>query len=64
MDESLSKIELEVTEIKTEFKGLNEDVKELKGATKAQIWTLIGILSTAVSGFILAVGRFVFYTNP
>ncbi|MDJ0510104.1 MAG: hypothetical protein QNJ64_12750 [Crocosphaera sp.] len=44
-----------MTEVKT---------KELKGSTKAQIWTLIGILITVVSGFIVAVVRFLLSTNP
>ena len=44
-------LQVELAEIKTEVKNLNKDVTELKGSTKAQIWTLIGILVTAVSGF-------------
>ncbi|MDJ0582181.1 hemolysin XhlA family protein [Crocosphaera sp.] len=52
---------IELAEIKTEVKNLNQDVTELKGSTKAQIWTLIGILVTAVGGFLVAVARFVFY---
>ncbi|MDJ0602008.1 MAG: hemolysin XhlA family protein [Crocosphaera sp.] len=59
--EKLNTIEVELAEIKTEVKNLNKDVTELKGSTKAQIWTLIGILVTAVSGFLVAVARFVFY---
>ncbi len=59
--ERLTTIEVELAEIKTEVKNLNKDVTELKGSTKAQIWTLIGILVTAVGGFLVAVARFVFY---
>lgn len=59
--EKLNTIEVELAEIKTEVKNLNKDVTELKGSTKAQIWTLIGILVTAVGGFLVAVARFVFY---
>ena len=49
--EKLNTIGVELAEIKIEVKALNKDVTELKGSTKAQIWTLIGILVTAVSGF-------------
>ncbi|MEA5509427.1 hemolysin XhlA family protein [Crocosphaera sp. UHCC 0190] len=59
--EKLNNIEVELAEIKTEVKNLKEDVKELKGSTRAQIWTLIGILLTAVGGFVL---RFFFSGNP
>ena len=59
--EKLNTIEVELAEIKAEVKNLNQDVTELKGSTKAQIWTLIGILVTAVGGFLVAVARFVFY---
>ncbi|MEA5534680.1 hemolysin XhlA family protein [Crocosphaera sp. XPORK-15E] len=59
--EKLNTIEVELAEIKTEVKNLKEDVKELKGSTRAQIWTLIGILLTAVGGFVL---RFFFSGNP
>ncbi len=57
--EKLTTIEVELAEIKTEVKNLNKDVTDLKGSTKAQIWTLIGILVTAVTGFLVAVGRFI-----
>ena len=59
--EKLNTIEVELAEIKTEVKNLNKNVTELKGSTKAQIWTLIGILVMAVGGFLIAVARFVFY---
>lgn len=59
--EKINTIEVELAEIKIEVKALNKDITELKGSTKAQIWTLIGILVAAVSGFLVAVGRFVFY---
>ncbi len=59
--EKLNAIEVKLAAIEADIKNLNEDVTELKGSTKAQIWTLIGILVTAVSGFLVAVARFVFY---
>ena len=42
---------------------LSSEIKEIKGSQKAQIWTLIGILITAVSGYLVAVGRSLFL-NP
>ncbi len=59
--EKLNAIEVKLATIEIEVQNLNKDVTELKGSTKAQIWTLIGILVTAVSGFLVAVARFVFY---
>lgn len=59
--EKLNDIEVKLAKIEIEVQNLNKDVTELKGSTKAQIWTLIGILVTAVSGFLVAVARFVFY---
>ncbi|NET84379.1 MAG: hypothetical protein F6J94_21415 [Moorea sp. SIO1F2] len=57
INETLIKVEIQVDAIAT-------DVKELKGSTKAQIWTLIGILITAVGGFVVAVGRVVISGKP
>ena len=78
LDGKLENLQKDVTELKvgqTEVKGdikrldsnistLKEDIKEIKGSQKAQIWTLIGILITAVGGFIVAVGRSVLTFNP
>lgn len=61
MDLRLTKIE---TKLDSELPTLQKSVDEIKGSQKAQIWTLIGILITAVGGFIVAVGRFVLTFNP
>jgi hypothetical protein len=50
------------TKLDTEIEVIKTDIKEIKGSQKAQIWTLIGILITAVGGFLVAVGRFVLFT--
>ena len=77
-DGKLENLQKDVTELKvgqTEVKGdlkrldsnistLKEDIKEIKGSQKAQIWTLIGVLITAVGSFIVAVGRSVLTFNP
>jgi chromosome segregation ATPase len=77
LDGKLDNLQKDLTELKigqAEVKGdikrldssistLKEDIKEIKGSQKAQIWTLIGVLITAVGGFIVAVGRSVFSFN-
>lgn len=58
--------------VETKLDSTVEDIKEIKGSQKAQIWTLIGVLITAVGGFtlkgtashIVAVGRSVLSFNP
>lgn len=52
----------EIKRLETKIDSNNENIKEIKGSQRAQIWTLIGILITAVGGFIAAVGRSVFST--
>lgn len=75
-DQKLDNIQKDVTELKigqTEIKGdikrldsdistLKDNIHDIKGSQKAQIWTLIGVLITAVAGFIVAVGKVVFFT--
>ena len=67
----MTELKVSQTEIKGDIKRLDsnistlkEDIKEIKGSQKAQIWTLIGVLITAVGGFIVAVGRSVLTFNP
>ena len=47
--------------LETEIANIKEDVKELKGSQRAQIWALIGIIFTAV---VSAVIKFGFFPNP
>ncbi len=71
INQKLDNLQKDVTDLKigqarleSDVSSLKEDVKELKGSSKAQIWTLIGILGTAVIGTVI---RFVitsFPTNP
>ncbi len=58
-----SEIKGELKALRTDVSNNQENIREIKGSQKAQIWTLIGILITAVGGFIVAVGRLAFY-NP
>lgn len=59
MSQKLENLALDMATVKTKLEGLENDVKDIKGSQKAQIWTLIGILITAVGGFLVAVGKFV-----
>ena len=75
-EQKLDNLQKDVTELKigqTEIKGdvkrldsdistLKENIQEIKGSQKAQIWTLISILITAVGGFIVAVAKVVFFS--
>jgi predicted PurR-regulated permease PerM len=61
----LTKVETKLDEgITPKLDTLGEQIKEIKGSQQAQVWTLIGILITAVGGFLVAVGRFVLSGNP
>jgi septation ring formation regulator EzrA len=61
LSEQIKNIEIGLAEVKTEVKGIKEDIKEIKGSQKAQIWTLIGVLGTAVLGTVI---RFVITALP
>ena len=59
----LTKVETKLDEgVMPRLDALGSEIKEIKGSQKAQIWTLIGILITAVGGFIVAVGKVVFFS--
>ena len=59
-----TKLDSELPAIKDSIRETKDSIKEVKSAQQAQIWTLIGILITAVAGFLVAVGRFVISGNP
>lgn len=69
LQKDVTDINLRLTKVETKLDQgvlprldtLSNEIKEVKGSQQAQIWTLIGILITAVSGFLLAVGRSVFF---
>ncbi len=64
IQKDVTDINLRLTKVETKLDGTVEDIKEIKGSQKAQIWTLIGVLITAVGGFVVAVGRSVLSFNP
>jgi predicted nuclease with TOPRIM domain len=63
LQKDVTDINLRLTKVETKLDSTVEDIKEIKGSQKAQIWTLIGILITAVGGFVVAVGRSVLTFN-
>jgi chromosome segregation ATPase len=48
-----ARLEEKVDSLEKDIEGVKEDTKELKGSQKAQIWTLIGILGTALIGTVI-----------
>ena len=59
-----TKLDSELPAIKDSIRETKDSIFELRSTQQAQIWTLIGILITAVAGFLVAVGRFVISGNP
>lgn len=50
--DSVNNIRVDVATLTIKVDKLEGDVKEIKGSQCAQIWTLIGIISTALVGVI------------
>ena len=48
-----ARLEEKVDSLEKDIEGVKEDTKELKGSQKSQIWTLIGILGTALLGTVI-----------
>ena len=70
INDRLSKLELGQEEIKGEIKAikadqssLKEQVGEIKGSQKAQLWSLIVILATALLGVLVAAGKILFFQS-
>ena len=55
--EALPRIEAEVSQLK-------EDVKDLKGRAAAQIWALIGLITTVITAIMAAAVKLGFFSNP
>lgn len=70
LGDRLSKLELGQEEIKGEIKviktdqiNIKEQVGEIKGSQKAQLWSLIVILATALLGILVAAGKILFFAS-
>ena len=61
--EKLDSIDKRLTIVETKLDNALDDIKEIKGTQKSQIWALISILFAAVTGFLIAVGKFVLSGN-
>lgn len=55
--EALPRIESEVSQLK-------EDVKDLKGRATAQIWTLIGLISSVITAIVASAVKLGFFSTP
>jgi hypothetical protein len=54
-------LKVDMATIKTELTTIREDVKELKGSQRSQIWALI---ITVIGATTTAVVKFGFFPNP
>ena len=57
----LTSLKVDMATVKTELNFIREDVKELQGSQRAQIWALI---ITVIGATITAVVKFGFFPNP
>ena len=57
----LTSIKVDMATVKTELNFIREDVKDLKGSQRSQIWALI---ITVIGATIAAVVKFGFFPNP
>jgi chromosome segregation ATPase len=68
INQKLDNLQKDVTDLKIgqarleeKLTGMEKDITEVRGSQKAQIWTLIGVLTTAVIGTVI---RFVITALP
>lgn len=61
LSEQIKNLEIAQARIEERLTAVTKDVTEIKGSQKAQIWTLIGVLGTAVVGTVI---RFVITALP
>ena len=57
----LTSLKVDMATVKTELNFIREDVKDLKGSQRSQIWALI---ITVIGATIAAVVKFGFFPNP
>ncbi|MGK7881375.1 MAG: hemolysin XhlA family protein [Crocosphaera sp.] len=62
--EKLNTIEVNIATLTEKVDGMDKRLEKVEGTQKNQVWTLIGILATAILGLGVAVIRFFFTTNP
>ena len=52
-------IDKRLIKVETKLDSAVDDIKEIKGTQKSQIWALISILFAAVTGILVVFGRFI-----
>ena len=57
----LTSLKVDMATVKTELNFIREDVKDLKGSQRSQIWALI---ITVIGATITAIIKFGFFPNP
>ena len=61
VSKDMTVLKVDMATIKTELTTIREDVKDLKGSQRSQIWALI---ITVIGATITAVVKFGFFPNP
>ena len=64
MRDDLTDLKVDMATVKTDLATVKEDVKDLKGRATAQIWTLIGLISSVITAIVAAAVKLVFFSNP
>ena len=59
LDNKVDDINGRLIKVETKLDSAVDDIKELKGTQKSQIWALISILFAAVTGILVVFGRFI-----
>lgn len=63
--EDVGTLKIGVVKIETKLDSLDKRLEKVEDSQKAQVWTLIGILATAVLGILVAGARILFFWhNP
>ena len=63
LDNKVDNIDKRLIKVETKLDSAVDDIKEIKGIQKTQIWALISILFAAVTGLLVAFGKFVISGN-
>lgn len=63
--EDVGNLKIGIVKIETKLDNLDKRMEKVEDSQKAQVWTLIGILATAVLGILVAGVRILFFWhNP
>lgn len=62
--DDLTDLKVDMATVKADLATVKEDVKDLKGRATAQIWTLIGLISSVITAIVAAAVKLGFFSNP